>query len=93
MEEMMKTVKSLEESGLLLKRISETIKNEGKEQKGGFLPILLGTLAASILGNALKWKGVIRAVERIIRANQDFSCHLIPYQTLKYKIIIKMNLN
>ena len=54
MEEMMKTVKYLEESGLLLKRISETIKNEGKEQKGGFLPILLGTLAASILGNALK---------------------------------------
>ena len=54
MEEMMKTVKSLEESGLLLKRISETIKNEGKEQKGGFLPILLGKLAASILGNALK---------------------------------------
>ena len=93
MEEMMKTVKSLEESGLLLKRISETIKNEGKEQKGGFLPILLGTLAASILVNTLKWKGVIRAVESTIRAGQDFSCHLILYQILKYKVIIKMNLN
>ena len=39
----MKIVKSLEESGLLVKGISETIKNEAKEQKGGFLPILLGT--------------------------------------------------
>ena len=43
MEDIMKIVKSLEESGLLVKGISETIKNEAKEQKGGFLPILLGT--------------------------------------------------
>ena len=59
----MKIVKSLEESGLLMKEISETIKNEAKGQKGGFLPILLGTLAASILGNTLTGKGVIRAGE------------------------------
>ena len=45
-----KIVKSLEESGLPEKRISETIKNETKEQKGGFLPMLLGILAASLLG-------------------------------------------
>ena len=57
----MKIVKSLEESGLLIKGISETIKNEAKVQKGGFLPMILGTLAASILGNALTGKGVIRA--------------------------------
>ena len=43
MEDIMRIVKSLEESGLLVKGISETIKNEAKEQKGGFLPILLGT--------------------------------------------------
>ena len=49
----MKIVKSLEESGLLIKGISETIKNEAKEQNSGFLEMLLGTLAASILGNAL----------------------------------------
>ena len=45
-------VKSLDESGLLIKVISETTKNEAKEPKGGFLTMLLWTLAASILGNA-----------------------------------------
>ena len=50
----MKIVQSLEESGLLIKGISEAIKNEAKEQKYRFLPMLWGTLAASILGNALR---------------------------------------
>ena len=50
----MKIVKSREESELLIKGISETIKNETKEQKGGFLPILLGIFEASLLGNLLK---------------------------------------
>ena len=45
--------KSLEESGLLIKRVSETIKNEVKEQKGGFLGMLLGNLGTSLLGNLL----------------------------------------
>ena len=53
MEDMMKIVKSLEESRFLIKEISETITNEAKVQKGGFLSMLLGALAASILGNAL----------------------------------------
>ena len=61
MEDIIKRVKSLEQSGLLLKGISETIKNEAKEQKVRFLSILLGTLATSILGNALAGQGVIRA--------------------------------
>ena len=52
----MKMVKSLEESGLLIKGISETIKNEAKEQKGGFLPKLLGIFAASLLESALRGK-------------------------------------
>ena len=59
----MKIVKSLEESGLLVKRISETIKNEAKEQKGRFLLMLLGILAASVLERSLTRKGVIRAEE------------------------------
>ena len=59
----MKIVKSLDESGLLVKRISETIKNETKEQKVGFLPMLLGTLVASVLRSALTGKGVIRRGE------------------------------
>ena len=53
MDDIMKIVKSLEESGLLVKRISESIKSETKEQKGRFLPMLLRTLAAIVLGNAL----------------------------------------
>ena len=72
MEGIMKIVKSLEESGLLIKGISETIKNDAKEQKGGFLPMLLGTLAASILGTALTGRGVIRTGEDTIKAGQDF---------------------
>ena len=57
--------KSLEESGLLIKGISEIIKDDEKEQKGRFLLMLLGTLAASILANALSGWGAIRA-------SQDF---------------------
>ena len=47
MEDIIKIVKSLEDSGLLLKGVSETVQNDAKEQKGGFLSMLLGTLAAS----------------------------------------------
>ena len=66
--DILKIVKSLENSGLLLKGVSETIKNEAKEQKGRFLSMLLGTLGASLLGNMLAGKGVIRAGEGTIRA-------------------------
>ena len=59
MEDIIKIVKSLEDSGLLLKGVSETIQNEAKEQKGGFLSMLLGTLGASLLGNILAGKGTI----------------------------------
>ena len=67
-EDIMKIVKSLKESGLLIKGISETIQNDAEEQKGGFLPTLLGTLAAGILGNTLKRKGVIKASQWVMRA-------------------------
>ena len=67
MEDIMKIVKSSEESGLLIRRIIETIKNEAKEQKG-FLPVLLGTLAASILGNPFTEREVIRACKGTVRA-------------------------
>ena len=77
MEDITRIVKSLEESGLLIKGIRETIKHEAKEQKGRFLPILLGTLPASILGNVLTGKGVIRDGEEVIRAGQNFwFCHI-----------------
>ena len=65
----MKIVKSLEKSRLLIKGISETSKNEAKEQKGGLTSMLLGTLAARILGNALAGKEVIRAGEGLINSS------------------------
>ena len=61
MEDIIKTVKSLKDSGLLLKGVTETVQNEVKEQKGGFLSMLLGTLDASLLGNSLTGKGIYRA--------------------------------
>ena len=61
MEDIIKIVKSLEDSGLLLKGVSEIIQNEEKEQKGGFLSMLLGTLGASLLGNLLTGKEIYRA--------------------------------
>ena len=65
MDDILKIVKSLENSVLLLNGLSETIQHETKEQRGGFLSMLLGTLGASLLGDilskGLSGKGVIRA--------------------------------
>ena len=72
MDDILKVVKSLEDSGVLLKGVSETIQNEAKEQRGGFLSMLLGTLHSSLLGGMLSkglyGKSVIRADEGTIRA-------------------------
>ena len=68
MDDILKIVKSLENSGLLLKGVSETIQHEAKEQRVGFLSMLLGTLGASLLGDIFSGKGVIRAGEGTIRA-------------------------
>ena len=69
MDDILKIVISLEDSGVLLKDVSETIQNETKEQRGGFL---VGTLGASLLGDilpkGLSGKDVIRAGEGTIRA-------------------------
>ena len=61
----MKIIQALKDSDILLKGITKTIKNETKEQKGGFLSMLLGTLGASLLGNLLSGKGIVRAGYRI----------------------------
>ena len=79
MKDIMKIIKALEKSGILLKGVSKTIENETKEQKGGFLSMLLGTLGASLLGNFLsggkgsvasraKGEGIMRAGHGIVRA-------------------------
>ena len=68
MEDIIKIIKSLEDSGLLLKGVSETVQNEAREQKGGFLSMLLVTLGASLLGNILAAKGINRTGEGVVRA-------------------------
>ena len=57
----MKIVQTLKDSNILLKGVTKTIKNETEEQKGGFLSMLLDTLGASLLGNLLSGKGIVRA--------------------------------
>ena len=61
MNDIMKIVQALEDSNILLKEVTKTIINEAKEQKGGFLSMLLGSLGASLLGNLLAGKGIVRA--------------------------------
>ena len=56
MEDLTKIVKSLDDSGLLLKRVTESVQNEVKEQKSGFFSTLLGTLGSNLLGNLLTGK-------------------------------------
>ena len=69
MKDIIKIIKALENSGILLKGVSKTIKTETKEQRGGFLSMLLGTLGASLLGNLLTGgKGIMRAGDGIVRA-------------------------
>ena len=75
--DIIKIVTSLEGSGLLIKGVCGTIQNEAKEQKGGFLSMLLGILGASLLGNLLTGKSIIKAGEGTIRAGENFECRPI----------------
>ena len=69
MNDIIKIIEALENSGILLKGVSKTIENETKEQRGGFLSMLLGTLGASLLVNLLTGgKGIVRAGDGIVRA-------------------------
>ena len=74
MQDFLKIVKSIEDNGILLNGITETVKNEVKEQKDGFISMLLGSLGASLLGDLLtknlSSRGVIRAGEGTIRAGE-----------------------
>ena len=64
MQDLLKIVKSLEDSGSLLDGITETVKNEVKQQKGGFLSMFLGTLGASLLGNMFSRQGYYKSWRR-----------------------------
>ena len=74
MNDIMKIVQALEDSGIQLKGVSKTIKNETKEQKGKFLSMLLGTLGGTLLGDLLtkklSRKGTVRAREGTIRTGE-----------------------
>ena len=71
MNDIMKIIEALENSGILLKGVTKRIKNETKEQRGGFLGLLLETLGASLLGNLLtEGKGIMRAGDGIVRAGE-----------------------
>ena len=72
MKDIMEIVKSFEDSGLLIKGVSETIKKKAKEQKGGFPQMLLGTSGANLLGNLLTGKGTIRAGEGTMITSENF---------------------
>ena len=70
MEDIIKTVESLEDSGLLPEGVSEAIQNEANERNGGVLSMLPGILGASLLGNILEGKGINRAEEGVIAKRQ-----------------------
>ena len=85
MNNIMKIIKALENSGILLKGVSKAIKNETKEQKGGFLSMLLGTLGASLLGNLLSdRKGIMRAGDGIVRAGEGSGSKKKPKFTVTF---------
>ena len=88
MDDILEIVKSLEDSGVLLKGISETIQNEAKELRGGFLSMLLGTLGASLLGDLLKknlsGKGIIRVGEGTSTAGYGSKGSSIKRLSLKF---------
>ena len=67
LNDLLEVIKSLEKNGILLDGITETVKNEVKEQKGGFLSMLLGALGVSLLENMLAGRGAIKVGEGTIR--------------------------
>ena len=71
MKDIIRIVKSFEDSGLLMEGVSETIQNKTKEQTGIFVIMLLDTLSAVLLGNILESKGINRAGERIVRNKRN----------------------
>ena len=72
MKDIIKIVKSLEDSGLLFKGVNKTIQNETKKQRRGVFSMLVGTLGASLLGDILTGRGINRAGEGIVRAGYGY---------------------
>ena len=86
MNDIMKIIEALENSGILLKGVSKTTENETKEQTGGFLSMLLETLGASLSGNLLTGgKGIMKAGDGIVRAGEGSGSKKPP---LKFPVTI-----
>ena len=87
MQDIIKIIKELGNSDILLKGVSKTIENEIKEKRGGFLSMLLETLGASLLGNLLTGKGIVRAGDGIVRVGEGSKKKqlnsLLPFHPLK----------
>ena len=92
MNDIMKIIEALENSGILLKGVTKTIENETKEQRGGFLSMLLGILGASLLGNLFTGgKGMMRAGEEIVRAGEGAKKSL--YSLLPFHPLTNIEIN
>ena len=90
MNDIMKIIEALENSGILLKGVSKTVENENKEQRGGFLSMLLGTLGASLLGNLLTGgKGIVRVGDGTERAGEGSGSKKTPKFTVTFSSINK----
>ena len=92
MHDIMKIVQALEDSNILLKRVTKTIRKETKEQKGGFLGMLLGNFGVSLLGNMLAGKVIVRADfgnkkgKGIVRAGYGNKTLILPRPLTKFEI-------
>ena len=92
MHDIMKIVQALEDSNILLKRVTKTIRKETKEQKGGFLGMLLGNFGVSLLGNMLAGKVIVRADfgnkkgKGIVRAGYGNKTLILPHPLTKFEI-------
>ena len=92
LNDVMKIIEALENSGILLKGVSKTIENETKKQRGGFLSMLLGTLGASLLGELLTGgKGIMRAGDGILRAGSGSKKNLNSLLSFHPLTIIEIN--
>ena len=92
MHDIMKIVQALEDSNILLKRVTKTIRKETKEEKGGFLGMLLGNFGVSLLGNMLAGKVIVRADfgnkkgKGIVRAGYGNKTLILPHPLTKFEI-------
>ena len=89
MNDIIQIIEALENSGILLKGVTKRIENETKEQKGGFLSMLLSTLGASLLGNLLTGKGIMRAGDGIVHAGEGSGSKKKPKFTITISSINK----